>query len=284
MIFLFTYYFTITFFNKFNSLRLYFDFFILIISIIYILSIFYSVIFDLNTINDGYLSYFYLDSPNKNGAILFFVNIFFIYLFEKYSINKIFIFMIIFLFLYLSFMSLSRTHLFSYVLAISLYFYFQISDRNFVKFQKVKVFIFILFFIVVLYLGFNFIDKFSVNFINMVISGRLITWIDKLLLILNSNLLGCGIGCYNIQNDTISNAFDSLYLKLFFELGLIGVYLFVILIYRIMQHSYSKLKFIILVYFLVSGIGYEVFFINVFSIFFFFYIAYLPSQNSINQC
>ena len=64
----------------------------------------------------------------------------------------------------------------------------------------------------------------------MIISGRLITWIDKTILVIDSNFFGCGIGCHNINNDTLSNAFDNQYLKSVYEIGLIG-FLFFLFIY-----------------------------------------------------
>ena len=114
----------------------------------------------------------------------------------------------------------------------------------------------------------------------MIISGRLITWIDKTILVIDSNFFGCGIGCHNINNDTLSNAFDNQYLKSVYEIGLIGFlffYLFIFNFFKIQKYfTYS-----IFIYFIISGIGYEIYNLNLSAILFYFFLPYFSFLNQI---
>ena len=55
-----------------------FDYIFLFIFSIVLISFLYSMFANLDGVNHGNLSFFYLDSPNKSGIILFFANIFFL--------------------------------------------------------------------------------------------------------------------------------------------------------------------------------------------------------------
>ena len=78
---------------------------------------------NLDGVNHGNLSFFYLDSPNKSGIILFFANIFFFYFIIKYLNNYYLLILSLALFSFLSFATLSRTHFFLFFFTFPLLIY-----------------------------------------------------------------------------------------------------------------------------------------------------------------
>lgn len=254
----------------------YLDYFFLVIFLCVLASFFYPLIFNLEGINRGNLSIFYFNSPNKSGILIFFTNIFFFYISIKYFKNKYFTILILVLFLILSFLTLSRTHFFAFFLSL-IPLLSHIFGKLVLRKNLIFIFFAIFFFIILIFLLKFFgpiYQKYFLNIFDMIISGRLITWLDKLFLVINSNLIGCGIGCHNINNDTLSNAFDNQYLKSIYEVGFIGTFFFYLFIFKFFLKYKNSLNLSMLMYFIISGIGYEIFNLSLSSFLFFFFMPY----------
>lgn len=269
-----------------------FDYIFLFIFSIVLISFLYPLFAGSYGINHGNLSLFYLDSPNKSGITLFFANIFFFYFIAKYSNNYHFLILSLALFSLLSFLTLSRTHFFAFSFSTLPLIFYIIKKNNLKNILYLILLIFSMTFFIIIFLynnSFNseFSKKYFLNIVDMIISGRLITWLDKFILVINSNFFGCGIGCHNINNNTLSNAFDNQYLKSIYEIGLIGFLFFYLFVFNYFLKFKNIFTYSIFIYFIISGIGYEIYNLNLSAILFYFFIPYFflffKSNNSLKS-
>lgn len=154
----------------------------------------------------------------------------------------------------------SRTGFIAFVFIAAYYTIKFINNKNFRSFLLITVFLFLIYFLITdsNFLNVSVLERFSIRRIfisnNDGFNGRIEIWNSYLQILFENPLrmfIGHGIGSTNIglmNNFDISRSPHNVFIELFFEIGLIGLILFLFILYKMILNSKKHVELKTLVY------------------------------------